>query len=463
VAIHLRRGVVHLVLACVIAALSISAGLALTPDQEVRAAGQTIEVGVTGPSASLSGPGTLDLFGQELDTTARFAGPIRPKVRLTRITLSEQLRDFAEGTSGTDPATSVSRALVGGFRQYFYWQVAVVGLTAVLLAGAVAGWLRRGRRASAAFVGAVLVLTEVVNVGAIMSTASSATTTFGQVHSLQQLVGSAPDLQGPVRAPSDGAGGATVVLGDSTAAGLGLRPLPDATDLDQACQRSADSFAVALSNAGSDPVTNLACSDATIRDGILDPQVVGSTTVPAQLSQPVLEDASVVVVSVGANDVRWADQLLVCAVSPSCSDRAGQAAFQQYLALFTVDYLDLLSALQALPSQPEVVVNLYYDPFGDGVECLADLGVTAEKQEAMLSKLTALNEVLRSGAEAASFRVAAPNFGDHGLCSDTPFVQGVDDPAPFHPTPGGEVAIALAVERALRAPTDAGTGTEAGE
>lgn len=96
------------------------------------------------------------------------------------------------------------------------------------------------------------------------------------------------------------------------------------------------------------------------------------------------------------------------------------------------------------------MINLYYDPFGDSVDCLSDLGVTVAKQQAMLSRLAALNEILRAGADAASFKTAAPNFAGHGLCSATPFVQGVDAKAPFHPTPGGEVAIALAVERALR-------------
>ncbi|MBZ5737109.1 GDSL-type esterase/lipase family protein [Nocardioides mangrovi] len=445
---HVRRGIL-VVLALLIAAVSIGVGLVVTPDQQVATAGQTIEVGVSAPTLDLSGPGELDLFGQRLDTTVEFAGPVRPRIRLTHITLSQQLRDFTSG--GGDSAASLSSALVDGFRRYIYWEIAVVGVVAVLIAGAVTGWLRRGWRASLVFIALVLVVTEAINVGAIMSTAYTAPDKLGDVRSLQALVGDAPELRVPAKQPRDDVAGRVVVIGDSTAAGIGNSPLPDPTPDDEACHRSSDAFAVALANVGTAPVTNLACSGATIRAGLLGPQAAGSRTVPAQLSSRALADAATVVVSVGANDVRWSDQLLVCAVSVSCQNNAEQAAFQQDLSAFSVDYLELLSALQQLPTQPEVVIDLYYDPFAGDIDCLADLGVTAEKQEAMLSKLTAINEILRSGAEAASFRTAEPNFDGHGLCGATPFVQGVDDPAPFHPTPGGEVAIALAVERALRA------------
>lgn len=447
---RLSRGIGYLAVALLIATASIAAGLAVTPDQEVTAVGQTIEVGVTDPSLQLSGPGELDLFGQELETSVQFIGPIRPRVRLTQITLPEQLKNFASTTSGEDPADSLSDALVTGFRHYLYWQVAVVGIVAILLAGAVSGWMRRGWRFSLAFVASVLVLTELINAGAIMSTAYTAPAKLREVRSLQALVGDAPDLTVPTTRPDRRATGSTVVIGDSTAAGLGNSPLPDPTRADKACRRSADAFAVALSNVGDTPVTNLACSGATISAGLLGPQKVGSVVLPPQLSQRALDGATTVIVSVGANDVRWSDQLLVCALSTSCQNNAEQAAYQQYLALFSVDYLQLLSALQALPSQPKVVINLYYDPFGDSIDCLSELGVTVEKQQAMLSKLTALNDVLRTGAEAASFTTAAPSFAGHGLCSAAPFVQGIDAPAPFHPTPGGELAIALAVERALR-------------
>lgn len=132
----------------------------MTPAQSVSAADQTIEVGVTGPSVHVSGPGEVDLFGQQLTTSVNFAGPIRPRVRLARITLSQQLHDFTDTSAGRDPQQSIAAALVRGFRHYLYWQIIIVGLLAVLLAGAVSGWMRRGWRYSLALIGVVLLVTE---------------------------------------------------------------------------------------------------------------------------------------------------------------------------------------------------------------------------------------------------------------------------------------------------------------
>ena len=42
-----------------------------------------------------------------------------------------------------------------------------------------------------------------------------------------------------------------------------------------------------------------------------------------------------------------------------------------------------------------------------------------------------------------------PDFSGHQLCDPAPYVQGLHDPAPFHPTAAGELDIALADEHAL--------------
>ena len=59
-------------LSLLIAISAIAIGLALTPMQEVHTAGQDVKVGATRPSWDLSGPGELDLFGQQLPTSVDF-------------------------------------------------------------------------------------------------------------------------------------------------------------------------------------------------------------------------------------------------------------------------------------------------------------------------------------------------------------------------------------------------------
>jgi lysophospholipase L1-like esterase len=271
------------------------------------------------------------------------------------------------------------------------------------------------------------------------------------VHSLQALVGSA-SLKPPPSTLAGGTGpGKVVVVGDSTAAGLGNRALPHATAQDKACGRSADTYARALAAVNRGQVTNLACSGATIAAGLLGSQRVGDISIPPQLDDPAVAQATTVIISIGANDVGWSTVLQVCAVSPSCLDNAVLAYLQQRLAGFSTDYLELLTALQSLSNHPRVLINLYYDPFSGDVSCLRSAGMTDAKLAAVNSALAALNKILSSGTKAASFTSAQPDFTGHGVCSEQPWVQGLHDHAPFHPTASGEWAIALTDERALNA------------
>lgn len=445
----LRRMLVDSLVVVVAAAGAIALSLWLTPMQQVSTLGQTVQVGVTAPSWSLSGPGQLDLFGQSLPTTIQFEGPIRPRLTLTRITLSEQLTQFA--SEGKDPATTLQDALIGGWERFFVWQVVIAAIAALVIAGAAAGWLRHDwRRVSIVLAGA-LVLAVGVDLGGVMVTAYSVPAKLQGIGSLQDLVGGsrAPTLRPVPTTPAE-AVQHVVVVGDSTAAGLGNRPVDHATADDKACGRSKDAFAVDLALVNGWTVTNLACSGATIRSGLLGPQVVAGRSMPAQLKAPDMAKAQVVIVSIGANDVQWTSMLQLCAISASCSDNAEQAFFQQQLAGFSSEYLELLDQLQLLPSHPAVVINLYYDPVPGSVKCLKDQHITPAKQKSLQADLGALNAILAEGAKTADFATARPDFTGHGLCTSLPYVQGPTDSAPFHPTPSGALAIALADEHALQ-------------
>jgi hypothetical protein len=50
-----------------------------------------------------------------------------------------------------------------------------------------------------------------------------------------------------------------------------------------------------------------------------------------------------------------------------------------------------------------------------------------------------MNAVLEQGAEGFGFAVVQPRFDGHELCTDQPWVQGMRDQAPFHPTAAGEL------------------------
>lgn len=435
----------------VVAALSIAFALRVTPAQSVSALGQTVEVGTTSPSLSLSGPGVLDLFGESLPTQARFTGPVRPRLVLTKITVTQQVANFLSPSGRRSEGSVLGRRLANGWVHYFAWEVGFTALGAVVLALAFVGLRRPSWRRSVLTVVLALVVAEGVNLGWVMLTAYSAPKVLRQVHSLSALVGR---TQQPPIPPASGPptpGVSAVVLGDSTAAGLGNPLVAHPSALDSACHRSSDAYAVDLAEVNDWNVENLACSGATIPLGILGSQGLGpGLTAPAQLAEAKRATGlKAVFVSVGADDVRWDALVELCAISSNCDSTALTAYFQSNLHQFTTNYYDLLAQLSALPGHPRVVVNEYYNPFGPDLGCLAHAGLSAAKVKVLVQHLDALNTVLSKGAKASGFRSATPDFSGHQLCSAQPYVQGLDDPAPFHPTASGELAIGFADEGAL--------------
>ena len=435
----------------VVAAVSISVALLVTPMQRVTLAGQTVGVGAAAPSFSLSGPGELDLFGQRLPTTLRFAGPVRPRLALTQITLGRQLAaTFAPG--GADPARQIGRALASGWKHYFGWEIVITAGCAVVLTGALAGWLRLPRKRTLILLAAGLVVTEAVNIGGIMVTAYTAPARLRHVTSITALAGTAPLPAVPKAAGPAKPRIQVVVMGDSTAAGIGNPDPPRPSVLGRACQRSADTYAVDLGQINNWQVLNLGCSGATIPVGILGPQPLGTrVTAPPQFAVAKRATrAAYVIVSVGADDLGWSALLELCAVTPSCNNKPSTAFFQQQLNTFAVGYYQMLRRLAALPSHPTVLVNLYYNPFDTSQHCLDKVGLTPAKEQALIKLLDALNNVLANGARATGLIAVQPDFTGHALCDAVPYVQGLHGRAPFHPTLAGELAIALTDAQALR-------------
>lgn len=435
----------------VVTAASIAIGLQVTPLATVSALGETVQVGAASPSFDVSGPGELDLFGQSFPTVVTFNGPVRPRLVLSQITVSRQLASLFPPSLGSTEATeSLGQQLADGFTRYFVWEVLIVAGSALLLLGAFAGWRRYSGKHTAIFLAVGLLVVEACNLGGIMVTAYSAPHTLSQVRSLDQLVGQSDST--PVSAPPGPAihGIHAVVLGDSTAAGDGLAPVSNPSALDSACQRSQDSYALDLARVNDWQVLNLACSSATVPAGLLGSQQIGGLVAPAQVgAMEQVKGESVVIVSVGADDVQWAASIQLCAVSPVCDNNAATAFFQGELATFTQNYFQLLRSLADLPEHPQVIINSYYDPFNLSARCLEDKGMTNAKLEVLIGDVNALNTVLANGAKASGFTSVQPDFTGHQLCSAEPYVQGLQDKAPFHPTAAGALAIALADERAI--------------
>jgi hypothetical protein len=446
-----RKVVFYLGAFLIITAGSIWLALQVAPMQTVSAAGQTAQVGAVIPSFSWSGPGELDLFGQAIPTKPQFEGTIRPLLQLTHITIDPQVAQLLRSDDPRQLKLSLSQQLAQGWTRYFVWETLIAAGFAVVGLLAVAGIGRQSHRKMLKTVGAGLTVVVAVNVGGVLLTARSTPTVLRSVKTLDDLVGADPlaDNPGPVARPLPGV--QAVVIGDSTAAAVGNPAVPDASALDRACGRSSQSYAADLATVNNWNVLNLACSSATIQNGLLGVQVLGNGQVaPAQLDEAQLAThAKVIIVSVGADDVEWSIMTRLCVASAVCNDKVSTAYFSQLLNSFTRSYYQLLGDLADLPGSPAVLVNEYYSPFGPDLGCLARYGLTPAKEKVLLARLGQLNTVLAEGAQVFGFGVADPPFTGHELCTADPYVQGPQDRAPLHPTATGELAIALADQQAL--------------
>ena len=166
-------------------------------------------------------------MGNSLSTTLQFNGPVRPRLVLTHITIDSQLTSLFDGKTHNVLTHSLGHALASGWTRYFVFESLVTAGFALLLIGALAGWWRVPWRRMLLLLGAGLVLVETINLGAVMLAAYGAPGRLSHVDSLAALVGRAPLSVAPPTGSAVTSKLDAVVMGDSTAAGLGNAPLPN--------------------------------------------------------------------------------------------------------------------------------------------------------------------------------------------------------------------------------------------
>jgi len=447
-----HRIAIALTAVCVVVVVplaSIAVSLLVSPAQSIQTAGQSLELSAGPPSLSTSGPGTLALFGQSIPTTQEFTGPIRPRLQWAEVTHYDQL------LLALRQPRDLGQDLRDGWTSYFTRQLVIAVLIAATLAALTLLLARRRWPLVLAGMLAAALITGGVDAAGV-SSAASGLNQLSQVRTLDQLVGRSPlAVVAPPPKPARTTV-TTVVIGDSTAAGAGNPLVLNATPEDVACRRSRDSYAADIAAVNGSAVVNLACTNASIQEGLFGPELINGRIVPAQLATlATMGGVRTVIVSIGANEMHWAQLMELCLVSPQCDDSASAAWFMQALDSFTVDYYDLLQHLATLPGAPQVIVNEYYDPLPAKPACPGQRDVTAAKSAVLLNRLTAFNALLSEGAASFGFAAVDPSFSGHELCTAQSFVQGFSAAAPLHPNAAGELAIALADERPLLNPAPA--------
>jgi lysophospholipase L1-like esterase len=235
-------------------------------------------------------------------------------------------------------------------------------------------------------------------------------------------------------------------LGDSIAAGIGLAPATANTD--PACGVTDKAYPAVVAKRLGMAYQNLACSGATAGDLVTEQHLPNtSRDIEPQLDRAFAGGTpQLITITAGANDIYWTNFLRKC-YATSCGTTFDDAAVRTLLATLRIKLNYDLASIQARSNgqPPRVVLTGYYQPFSPA--CIRQqTNVTQAEYTWLRTQMRMLNQTIQETVGNYTFARYAPlDFSEHRLCTTNPWVQNINDPAPFHPTAQGQRAIANAV------------------
>jgi hypothetical protein len=101
--------------------------------------------------------------------------------------------------------------------------------------------------------------------------------------------------------------------------------------------------------------------------------------------------------------------------------------------------------------KPKVIFTGYFQPFNTTAPiCENNRNITPTEMTWLNDQVGKLNQTIMDSVSWYDFASYAPvDFTGHELCTANPWIQGVQDEAPYHPTTLGQMAIARSVSTAL--------------
>lgn len=274
-----------------------------------------------------------------------------------------------------------------------------------------------------------------------------------QTESTTAAQGNTPaNTAGAIAAPAPTATGRYVALGDSVAAGLGLGVTSENSLADQRCGRSAQAYPYLVAEAKQLDLTHAACSGATAGD-LITPQGVSGPNISRQISTVFANgQPDLITVTAGANDSQWSRFIYKC-YQLTCGTSTDTTIANSALVVLQAKLSAFFSELKLRSDggqPPQTIMTGYYNPLS--ANCNAQTQQLSSAELAWIeANVSALNQTIKQVTEQFSFASFAPvDFSGHDICSADPWVQGLTDQAPIHPTVEGQRVIANAVLAASR-------------
>lgn len=241
-----------------------------------------------------------------------------------------------------------------------------------------------------------------------------------------------------------------VALGDSVAAGVGLKTDSDSS----ACDRTNESYPNQVATALHYKLKNLACSGATLPAGILGPQDVNQLALASQLTQLFSQPKpELISLTVGANDINWTSIIGKC-YTAECGGPEDTANVTMLLNVVNINLNTALTQIQNhyKAAVPKVIITGYHQVFPSDSTACADLtGIDAAELHWGRQQQASLSDTIKQATNSFSFASFTPvDFSGHELCTPDSWVQGLYDKQPYHPTQAGQTAFAKQIIAAAK-------------
>jgi lysophospholipase L1-like esterase len=225
-----------------------------------------------------------------------------------------------------------------------------------------------------------------------------------------------------------------VSLGDSVAAGVGLSGERNQRD---SCDTSTAAAAIIVAKGLNARLEQFACSGATVA-------AVNANAKNNVVTQLVTAQSFIggndVLITAGANDVDWLGILRGCATA-SCATDQNRQMIAASLQKLEKSYADVLQQIRSFRPH-RLLVHTYYDLVRPTDICTAEYGITPEEVAFIIEETTALNDTISKAADGSGATIIPIDFSGHLLCDSDSWLQGIDEPAPLHPTAAGQAHIA---------------------
>lgn len=220
-----------------------------------------------------------------------------------------------------------------------------------------------------------------------------------------------------------------VALGDSFSAGTGTRASTDD------CYRSPYGYPALIADAQGLTLDYQACSGAVTAD-VLNSQVGALSS-----------ETSLVTMTIGGNDVGFADVVTECALPGWLSDCEGAIADGRAILQHDLPgrYDDVIAAIDAGAPNADVRIAGYPHLF-NGQDCNAATFFSAEEMAELNAATDELDALVQAKTTAAGHTFVDPRgaFAGHAVCDDVEWINGLSWPIveSFHPNREGNIGYA---------------------